>query len=332
MLATSGRSSFRKLVISPVALWTGALVLAAAFGGGVWGMAYVYRMYTDARQFQEEYQALRAVHDQVSTSYELLKQRLSVIEELESKVRTVFDLGPADEVGVTSSSTGQGGGPEPESSNVLSELTSVTDDNDNMAAVELGLDGVAETSDSEYVPELVVITDDALLRADRLLRSWTEIDEQVVVEYEDLALVPSVTPLNPGSPHWLSSDFGTRNSPFTGRKEFHGGLDISARTGTPVIAPADGIVVEMWNTRRGGALGNAIKLRHSGHRVTYETLYGHLRKKKPFADGLRVGSRVKRHQVIGYVGSTGRTTASHLHYEVRMNGKRVNPWRFLLDR
>ena len=331
MVSMAGKSSFRKLVIAPFVLWTGALLFLAAFGGGVWASAYVYRIYTESHQFRDVYDTLKVEHTRVPANYEELQDRLAAIEELESKMRYVFELSPREEAGLIESTTGQGGGPEPQPSLHEDGLAAVTADNDNSEGIEI-INGEMTVAYVEESEEPVVIADNVLMRAERLLRSWTEIDERTVKSREDLVMVPSITPLDPDSPHWISSPFGMRTSPFTGRQEFHGGIDMSARIGTPVIAPADGVVVEMWSERRGGALGIAIKLRHEGREATYETVYGHLRKRQPFAEGLRVGSVVKRHQVIGYVGNTGRTTAPHLHYEVRKKGNRVNPWRYLMDR
>jgi len=131
-----------------------------------------------------------------------------------------------------------------------------------------------------------------------------------------LAATPSLRPTK----GWFSSNFGYRVSPFTGRKEFHKGLDIANRKGTPIIAPADGVVTysaKKW------LIGNMISIDHGYGMVTR---YGHidkLLKKK--------GNRVKRGEVIALMGNTGRSTGPHLHYEVRLNGVPVNPVKYILD-
>jgi murein DD-endopeptidase MepM/ murein hydrolase activator NlpD len=114
----------------------------------------------------------------------------------------------------------------------------------------------------------------------------------------------------------LSSGFGKRRHPVLGYTKMHKGVDFAAPTGTPIFAAGDG-VVERAN--RFSSFGNYIKIRHNGE---YKTAYAHLHK---FAKGIRAGSRVKQGQTIGYVGSTGRSTGPHLHYEVHVNGKAVNP-------
>lgn len=131
-----------------------------------------------------------------------------------------------------------------------------------------------------------------------------------------LAATPSIRPVK----GWITSRFGRRQSPFTSRKEFHRGLDIATRAGTPIIAPADGIVTY---SGRKGLMGNMITIEHGFGMVTR---YGHsekLLKKK--------GERVKRGETIALVGNTGRSTGPHLHYEVRLNGVAVNPSMYFLD-
>lgn len=113
---------------------------------------------------------------------------------------------------------------------------------------------------------------------------------------------------------WLSSSFGSRKDPFTGQPDFHTGLDISASHGTPIRATADG-VVEVAGPH--GNYGNAVQLSH-GYGIG--TRFGHMAQV-----GVRLGQKVKRGDVIGYVGATGRATSPHLHYEILINGKPINP-------
>ena len=123
---------------------------------------------------------------------------------------------------------------------------------------------------------------------------------------------PSVWPI---VGRWTySSPFGHRKDPFTGEPDFHTGIDISANVGVPVRATADGTVE---SAAFDGAYGNAVVLTHG---FTISTRYGHLSR---FA--VRPGQTVKRGEVIGYVGATGRVTSSHLHYEILFNGSRISP-------
>jgi len=131
-----------------------------------------------------------------------------------------------------------------------------------------------------------------------------------------LACTPSIRPVD----GWLSSGFGYRISPFTNRREFHKGIDIATRIGTPVIASADGLVVHV---SKEGNLGNVIAINHG---YNLKTRYGHLSKFR-----IKKGQYVKRGQIIGEVGNTGRCTGPHLHYEVLLNGVPANPLRFILN-
>ncbi|WP_440675443.1 peptidoglycan DD-metalloendopeptidase family protein [Candidatus Pelagibacter sp. HIMB1593] len=120
------------------------------------------------------------------------------------------------------------------------------------------------------------------------------------------------TPINGAR---LSSPFGMRKHPIDGYNKMHRGTDFAAPTGTPIMASGDGVVKKAgWC----GGGGNCVKIRHNS---TYQTVYAHMSK---FARGIKAGARVKQGQTIGYVGSTGKSTGPHLHYEVIVNGKKVN--------
>ena len=120
------------------------------------------------------------------------------------------------------------------------------------------------------------------------------------------------TPINGAR---LSSPFGMRKHPIDGFNKMHRGTDFAAPEGTPIMASGDGIVTRAkWC----GGGGNCIKIKHNS---TYQTIYAHMSK---FAHGMRPGVRVKQGQIIGYVGSTGKSTGPHLHYEVIENGRKIN--------
>lgn len=133
-----------------------------------------------------------------------------------------------------------------------------------------------------------------------------------------LAAIPAIQPVRNENLKQVASGFGYRNDPFTKVRKFHEGMDFSAKTGTPIFATGDGVVQRADNTASG--YGNHVVIRHG---FGYETLYGHLSKYK-----CRPGQRVKRGDIIGYVGSTGRSEAPHLHYEVHKNNEVVNPLNF----
>ena len=120
------------------------------------------------------------------------------------------------------------------------------------------------------------------------------------------------TPINGAR---LSSSFGMRKHPILGYNKMHRGTDFAAPSGTPIMASGSGTVTR---ARWCGGGGNCVKIKHNS---TYETIYAHMRS---FAKGIKEGRKVKQGQIIGYVGSTGMSTGPHLHYEVMVNGKKVN--------
>jgi len=120
------------------------------------------------------------------------------------------------------------------------------------------------------------------------------------------------TPINGAR---LSSAFGMRKHPIDGFNKMHRGTDFAAPMGTPIMASGSGLITR---ARWCGGGGNCIKIKHN---TTYETIYAHM---KNFAKGIKEGIRIKQGQIIGYVGSTGKSTGPHLHYEVVVNGKKVN--------
>jgi murein DD-endopeptidase MepM/ murein hydrolase activator NlpD len=114
----------------------------------------------------------------------------------------------------------------------------------------------------------------------------------------------------------ITSGFGAREHPILGYTKMHKGVDFGAPTGTPIFAAGNGIIVEMGPK---GSYGNYVRIKHNG---TYQTAYAHTSR---FAKGLHKGDKVKQGQVIAYVGTTGRSTGPHLHFEVLLNGSQVNP-------
>ena len=119
----------------------------------------------------------------------------------------------------------------------------------------------------------------------------------------------------------ISSRFGRRKHPILGYTRMHRGIDFAAPSGTPIYAAGNGRIEKIgW----AGAYGKYIRIRHNG---SFKTAYAHMRR---FARGLKVGSRVKQRQIIGYVGSTGRSTGPHLHYEVIRDGRQINPQKLKL--
>ncbi len=135
-----------------------------------------------------------------------------------------------------------------------------------------------------------------------------------------LASIPAIQPLTHQTLKSIGSHFGYRVDPFYKVTKFHSGIDLCAATGTRVYVTGDGVVSQ---TGWAGGYGNLIVINHG---YSYQTYYGHLSR-----IGVRTGQVVKRGQVIGYVGSTGKSTAPHLHYEVRKSGTPINPIHYFFN-
>lgn len=165
--------------------------------------------------------------------------------------------------------------------------------------------------------------DPGLKNAESIAQKAQGIDkhlETLAKIFEDKSYIMATTPsINPTA-GWQTSSFGKRKDPFTGVEEFHYGIDIAASYGSPIYATADGYVHKIKTEKTGG---NVIILNHGGG-VT--TVYCHLSK-----FNVKVGQKVKRWDVIGFVGQTGKAIGPHVHYEVRKNGRAVDPDRFILD-
>ncbi len=143
-----------------------------------------------------------------------------------------------------------------------------------------------------------------------------EVERAMVDQELKLSSTPTIAPVI----GLITDGFGSRMDPFTGRRAHHNGLDLSARRGTPVMAPADGVVV--FAGRKGG-MGRMIRISHG---FGYQTVYGHL-------DSIDVesGQDIRRGEQIALVGNSGRSTGPHLHYEVIKDGRAVNPLYYILD-
>jgi murein DD-endopeptidase MepM/ murein hydrolase activator NlpD len=136
---------------------------------------------------------------------------------------------------------------------------------------------------------------------------------------EKLDHTPSVSPVDPQE-SWISSSYGVRISPFTGKEQFHPGVDIAGAEKTPIVTPAKGTIAFVG---KDGALGMTVRIKHDS---VYESTYGHLDKAS-----VKKGQHVDRGDVIGSMGNSGRSTGHHLHYEIEKNGKNVNPFQYMMD-
>lgn len=152
-------------------------------------------------------------------------------------------------------------------------------------------------------------------------KSFDAIDNMVKNKEALLAATPAIQPVSNKNLSRLASGFGYRIDPVYKTTKFHAGLDFAAPQGSPVYATADGVVEVAANL--GNGFGNHVVIQHG---FSYETLYGHLVRIKA-----RAGQKVRRGEVIGWVGNTGKSTGPHLHYEVHKNGREINPIYFFYN-
>ena len=136
-----------------------------------------------------------------------------------------------------------------------------------------------------------------------------------------LASIPAIQPVANSDLRRVASGYGFRIHPIYKTRKMHTGMDFSASTGTPIYATGEGVIADVKKSRRG--YGNHVIVDHG---FGYKTLYGHMSK---FA--VNEGTKVKRGDIIGYVGSTGTSTAPHLHYEVIKDGRKINPINFYFN-
>ncbi len=192
------------------------------------------------------------------------------------------------------------------------------------SSVNFGMGGVIDTDELSNIiqesEETMLQKIDQLSKLKEAAADQEELSQRLMEFFQDqrtlLASTPSIWPVR----GWMTSGFGMRKSPFTGRKTMHAGIDIATKTGTSIVAPADGIVSFAGNK---GSFGKVLVLDHG---YEYTTFYGHCSSLKK-----KVGDKVKRGDVIAYVGNSGTSTGPHLHYEVRVNGVATNPMKFILD-
>lgn len=152
-------------------------------------------------------------------------------------------------------------------------------------------------------------------------KSYEEINEFIKNKEDLLASTPAIQPVSNANLKRLASGFGYRIDPIYKTSRFHAGLDFAAPTGTPIYATANGVVKIAGNL--GNGYGNHVVINHG---YGYQTLYGHMYRVKA-----KKGQRVTRGEIIGYVGSTGKSTGPHCHYEVHKNGRRVDPVYFFYN-
>lgn len=244
----------------------------------------------ELRAMREELMQQRAQVQNFALNILDYKRQMFLLRDLDTKLRRAVSLGPRDKaqqvLGI--------GGPD-----------------------ELGLQNLATLGEKKQEEALKEMSQELLQL--RGAASKQEASLQMLIEYfEDkrslFASTPALWPVR----GWVTSPFGMRMSPFSGIEKFHEGIDIAAQTGTPVAAPADGLVIKAGF---GTGYGNLVEISH-GYGI--KTVYAHNSRLN-----VKAGQRVRRGDIIAYVGDSGSSTGPHLHYEVRLNGLPVNPTKYM---
>jgi murein DD-endopeptidase MepM/ murein hydrolase activator NlpD len=245
----------------------------------------------ELNQLRQETQEQRSKIHFFSSKIEDLEKQLSKLKDFDKKIRIIANLEKGQE---TTSFMGMGG---PSPSDVREKLRAEKD--------EKGLVQQMKT-DIERLKTEATSQEESLSELEKLLQTKKEV----------LIHTPSIWPVQ----GWVTSGFGFRTNPFTGLTQMHEGLDISNRVGIPITATADGIISDVGSD---WAHGRILVISHGFGMITR---YSHLNKVL-----VRVGQKVKRGDKIAEVGTSGKTTGPHLHYEVRLNGIPVNPMRYILN-
>ena len=276
------------------AVWALAVTVLLALGASGWAvlghssrMKDAYLVETLANQNKE----LRGEIDVLTTELATLKHQVAQNFDFQNKARIIANMEDLDQ---DVAQVGVGGSPI----NFSQSLSSI--------------DG--KTRDRLFTARADI---DKLLRQARLqTQDYEEILSHLESANEKIRTTPSLRPVRVG---FVSSRFGWRMDPISGRRAMHRGVDFSARMGTPVSATADGVVTYSGVEQ---TYGNVVEISHGNGFVTR---FAHLQRRL-----VQKGQRVTRGGVIGRVGSTGRSTFSHLHYEIERDGERVDPLRFVL--
>ena len=241
---------------------------------------------TKLTEMQHNYSDLSSTVINLVNRVETLNSQMSIIEEKDQAVRTYADLPQIDESVRKLGIGGVLGNKNAKIDNLLPNFAST------ITSLELDID--------------------ALTRKVKLeLSSYEDIYDKVQENSARIKSIPTIRPVNGG---YLNDGFGYRIDPFDRVNRFHYGQDIAVNTGAPIHAPADGVVKI---ARYMGGFGKSVKINHG---FGYTTFYAHLSK-----FNVKSGKRIKRGDIIGYSGNTGRSTGPHLHYEVHYYGKPQNP-------
>lgn len=291
MWMPSVKSKPRMLTCSPMVAYVFLTIVVGSWVSLAISGYLFYKLHGDYSKIKQEHAVLTQKADQLDA----VLKKVEVLKKDEVIIRDFLGLEKAP---VSESFMGQGGVPYVDLSSIAPEDTQSRD----------------VTSQSRppgkrhIVAEVTTVADSyskivGYMREQRL--SWEH--------------TPSIIPVE-ADKYWISSGFGWRINPFTGKKGFHNGIDIAGRPGTPIISPAQGRVIKVGQDKY---LGKFVQIDHTGDCIS---IYGHLS-----GFNVKKGDKVSRGDVVAFMGNTGLSTGTHLHYIVKIADRAVNPRRFMLN-
>jgi len=279
-----------------------SLVAASTFGYLIFDYLQLRSMRTSFRAIEEENTGLRGEAQALVENLEEVKQSLDRVRDYTTKLTDIT------QIKVKKISQRTGIGPlTPEEYKIAKELNSDSPGDYIPAGLSPDTLSFKTAFDRLY---------DVGKRSNQQAFTLQHILSQLSKQRSLLASIPSVSPVN----GWVTSGFGTRTSPFTGQRTMHKGIDVASPIGTPIYAPADGVVI--FSGKKSG-FGNFVMLAH-GYGIV--SRYGHNAQNM-----VQPGQRIKRGEQIATVGMSGRSTGPHLHYEILVNGRYSNPRKFILN-
>ena len=312
ILLSSDKNSVRQHAISQGHILFFCCILLALLLTAIAGAGYgIFQKYQKAKLEKDLQVSAEEIEQLVQAKKQVELELVAVNEEMESIRRMIEKI--QDALGIL----GQGGG----------------SGNMDWLPEEAEAHTHIQQEDTSSVPDAVIESErmQGSLTPSILKQEVQPLYDYVSAQQRQIDGYPSILPVKlqkaNGEKHvfWYSSGFGWRTHPLTRKREFHHGLDIKTRAGVPVIAAADGTILK---AERNGYLGKTIEIAHDAPQ--FKTQYAHL---KDYAEGLKVGQKVKRGQIIGYVGNTGRSTGAHLHYGIHDANKNawVDPSSYIFD-
>jgi len=246
-----------------------------------------------AKIAEMRYDQVKQNYDELVSQAAMLQQEMALLEKRDNQVyRSIFEANPLPD-------------------SARAKLTEKKNEFQKITAI----------NDEQLGNELAKTLNNISARINYQFASYNEIENLIKNQGQKLACIPAIQPVSNRDLDRIASGFGMRIDPVYGTAKMHKGLDFTAPQGTPIYATGNGTIEVAGQT--GDGFGNHVVINHG---YGYETLYGHMYKVK-----VKIGEKVKRGEVIGWVGSSGKSTGPHCHYEVHINGQEVDPVYFFYN-